>query len=219
MNRSAGVAAFALLVAGNVHADWRPDSQDAGAAAVAEVEMYEFDVYLDDKRIGSHTWHVRERASGEREVYSEADFEVRLMFLTVFDYEHRSTEQWRDGCLARITAETIRNGDRLGVSGRQSREGFVVAAGTEERSLPGCVMTFAYWNPQFLAQERLLNPQTGQFEPVDVERAAADGGNRRTGWVVRAEGLEVTVWYDAGSRWVGLEAPTRGGRTLRYVQS
>ena len=35
---------------------------------------------------------------------------------------------------------------------------------------PDCPMSYAYWNPALVRQQRLLNPQTGEFDEVRVER-------------------------------------------------
>ena len=33
---------------------------------------------------------------------------------------------------------------------------------------PGCVMSFAYWDPRILQADRLLNSQTGEFTAVQI---------------------------------------------------
>lgn len=214
----AGFCAAWLLAVSTAVADGRAGAAMAGTAADA-AETYAFDVYLDDRRIGSHEWRISEPVPGERHVVSEADFEVRFLFVTAFAYAHRNAEHWQQDCLASLTAETDRNGDQRRVAGERTGEAFVVVAGNEERVLPACVMSFAYWNPGFLDERRLLDPETGQYVDVDIERADTGGADGRTAWIIRARGLEITVWYDAARRWVGLEAPARGGRTLRYVPS
>jgi hypothetical protein len=82
-------------------------------------------------------------------------------------------------------------------------------------------MSFAYWDPRILGASRLLNSQTGEWMPVSV----ADRGTELldlSGRSVRATrhrlsgpGLQIDLWYSDG-RWVALEAPTPGGRVLRY---
>ena len=51
---------------------------------------------------------------------------------------------------------------------------FTVVTGEQPAYLPECVMSFAYWNPDFLEQPRLLNPQTGEYVAVQVEEAGMD---------------------------------------------
>ncbi|MFS2056383.1 DUF6134 family protein, partial [Variovorax sp. CT11-76] len=44
----------------------------------------------------------------------------------------------------------------------------VVVTPRGRSALPGCVMSFAYWNPAMRAQQQLLNAQTGKLEPVRI---------------------------------------------------
>jgi hypothetical protein len=82
-------------------------------------------------------------------------------------------------------------------------------------------MSFAYWDPRILRATRLLNSQTGELLPVSVaergtERVNVAGRNvAATRHRLSAPNLQIDLWY-ADGRWVALEAPTPGGRTLRY---
>ena len=83
-------------------------------------------------------------------------------------------------------------------------------------------MTFAYWNPEFLRQPRLLNPQTGEYLPVRVEllgeqRISVKGqAVEANAYRLLAEELELIVWYSEANEWLGLQSTAKGGRILRY---
>jgi hypothetical protein len=100
-------------------------------------------------------------------------------------------------------------------------DAMMVAGPGGEARLPGCVMSFAYWDPRILGATRLLNSQTGELMPVSVvergtERVNVAGRNvAATRHRLSAPDLQIDLWY-ADGRWVALEAPTPGGRTLRY---
>jgi hypothetical protein len=91
--------------------------------------------------------------------------------------------------------------------------------------LPGCVMTFAYWNPEFLKQERLLNPQTGEYLPVKVELLGTDSLEVRGEMVdakrykVTAKDIDLLVWYADDKEWVALESIAKTGHVIRYELS
>jgi len=60
--------------------------------------------------------------------------------------------------------------DRQGAFWRAAK-----ARGIAERAtLPDCIMTFAYWNPRFLDQPRLLNAQNGEYLDVTVHDLGTD---------------------------------------------
>ena len=78
-----------------------------------------------------------------------------------------------DGAAALVTTgegKFYSNGLDLEVEGRRGAGGFQVSGSAGTASLPECVMSFAYWNPGFLEQPRLLNPQTGEYLEVEVRR-------------------------------------------------
>lgn len=189
----------------------------------ADVRRWDFNVYLGDKKLGEHSFEVRD-AGGQKRVRSEADFVYRVLFVPAYRYEHTNSERWADDCLLEFEAETNDNGDKLRASGEKTGDGFEVVGSDGRKELPACVMTFAYWNPDFLDEERLLNPQTGKYLDVEVEKLPQDTYEVRGEQIpaqpyrVTAEGMKLTVWYSTEDRrWVGLESVTGDDRVLRYV--
>ncbi len=182
---------------------------------------WEFNVYLGDKRLGKHTFEVIEQ-EGFRHVRSEAEFRYKFLFIPAYRYEHQNSERWQDDCLLEFEATTNDNGRQLEAFGGLREGAFEVVGEEGTEALPKCVMTFAYWNPTFLKQQRLLNPQSGEFLDVRVEPLPASTLEVR-GKEVRArpyrllaDGLELTVWYSTDQRWLGLESVADGGKVLRY---
>jgi len=189
-------------------------------------KRWKFDVYLDDSRIGFHEFRLLEREGGVRKVEATAKFDVKFLFINAFRYRHDIEESWSGNCLTAVDASTNSNGKKTDVEGELTESGFVISSGDDKKRLDSCVMTFAYWNPAFLDEERLLNPQTGEFLEVDVEkldeRVVELGGREveATGYAITARDLSVRVWYSQkDQRWVALESPTKGGRILRYELS
>ncbi len=211
VTRTAGIIAIVL-----------PALASAPIALADEGRSWEFSVLLDGSEIGRHRFEV-EQDGDLQEVRSEASFDVRFLFFTAFEYRHSNREVWSDGCLRRIESRTRQNGDRQAVVGTLVDDTFVVERDEGKAELDDCVMTFAYWNRDFLEQSRLLNPQTGQYVAVDVEPVGEREIDIRgevvdaRGWRVKADKIELTVWYSADDEWLGLESVARGGRILRYV--
>ena len=205
----------AMLVAGATLATNVP--------AATETQDWKFDVLLDDKEIGYHEFRVSD--DGTRQVLeTEARFDVKFLFITAFKYRHQNTEIWNDGCLTSIEAATNNNGDFLEVNGERIGDAFAVKRTSGPATLENCVRTFAYWNPEILASSRLLNSQTGDYEQVSVTLEGEDSvvvGNDVVDAVryrMTAEAGDITLWYsnDESRRWLALEAPAKGGRTIRY---
>jgi hypothetical protein len=208
MMRRAGCL-FALLVCGLLT-----------APAVAKSRVWDFRAFLDDAPIGYHRFTL----SGEgaaRELKSETRFEVKVLFITAYRYVHDATERWRGNCLESITARTDDNGERSVVEASGNADGLVVTGTGGRETLPACIMSFAYWNPQMLRQARLLNAQTGKFEAVKVALVGEETITVR-GAAVNAKRYRITgpknpidLWYSAADEWLALESVLGGGRRLK----
>lgn len=192
-----------------------------GMAAAPDLN-WTFGVLLDDKKIGYHDFRLTE-VDGRRVLETEAKFDVKFLFVTAFRYRHENREAWEDNCLVRIDARTDSNGKSLQVQGERRADGFTLTGSGGESQLDGCVQSFAYWNPDILQAERLLNSQTGEIESISV---SVDGtepvpvGSEMvpaTRYRLTAKAGDILLWYATDDkRWLALEAPAKGGRTLRY---
>lgn len=187
----------------------------------AAQKKWEFAVYLDDTAIGHHHFVLHDNGA-ERELSSDARFNVKLLFINAYRYVHGASERWRDNCLVSLTSRTDDNGKPLNVNAEQQGGHLTVTTARGQESVPGCVMTFAYWNPEILRQARLLNPQTGQYEFVRISAMNEETITVR-GVPVKARRYRISgpknpidLWYGPNNAWLALQSPLDGGRTLRY---
>ncbi len=199
----------------------------AAAAVTAQeqtppVDRWEFDVYVDDKQIGNHVFELVENGEHQQSV-NTAEFRYRVLLIPAWRYSHTNTEQWNDdGCLESFSASTRVNGRQSNVSGARTDAGFVVESGDDTAELPRCIMSFAYWDPRFLEQTKLIDPQTGKYLPITVERLPPEAVEVRGAEIaaqpyrVRAEQLDLKVWYSEVNEWLALESVAKGGRVIRY---
>lgn len=190
--------------------------------ALANVEReWRFRVLLDGSEIGTHTFRVAER-DGERRVDSDARFKVRLFFIDAYTYAHEARERWQGECLTGLESRTDDNGKRIAVRGAGDGARFEVERAGARARHPGCVMSFAYWNPAMLKQPQLLNVQTGELtdvrvEPLGEETLRVRGAPTSTRrYALHAPKVRIDLWYAAGESWVQLESRTESGRMLRY---
>ncbi|MEM8683547.1 MAG: DUF6134 family protein [Pseudomonadota bacterium] len=195
----------------------------AGSAQATEtVDAFEFDVFLDKKPIGYHSFELSRE--GDRTMLStEAKFDIKVLFVTAFRYFHQNKEVWSGDCLVEIEAQTDSNGKVSSIAGQQADAGFELAVGDNRETLDGCVKSFAYWNPSILEADSLLNAQTGEYEPVesrfDGEETLAIGGQKieTRRYRLTSRRGEILLWYAAdGGQWLALDAPARGERRIRY---
>jgi hypothetical protein len=188
------------------------------------VGRWDFDVYLNDKKLGKHLFEVTE-VGDMRRVRSEANFKYKFLFIPAYRYEHKNSEYWAENCLTRFEAQTKVNGKHINARGEMNGAEFRVAGEDGMVELPECVMSFAYWNPKFLEQKKLLNPQSGEYLDVKVEpleptilevRGEAISANP---YRVTADKINLVVWYSDENEWLALESVAKGDNIIRYELS
>ncbi len=197
----------------------------ASVAGADNADEWNFDVFLDGKEIGFHSFEL-DRVNDAHVLRSEADFKVKILFLTAFRYEHENREVWRDGCLRSIEARTDSNGRKFSVSGTVEDGQFVLESAQGVEPVADCVATFAYWDRELLERDRLLNSQTGEYLDVSIEEKQNSTyrlGEREVAAEqlhLTARGVDIVLTYAARSgEWLGLESRLDNGRTLTYRRS
>lgn len=181
----------------------------------------DFKVFLDTKEIGYHRVNISPTTDGEQ-VSVEAKFRVKVLFITAFSYLHTAEEQWNDKCLARIDTNTKENGDKMFIRSEYTADGLAISSHQAETVLPGCVRSFAYWDPHRLDSNRLLNTQSGEHVPARLsalgEVIYENDGNQMAAkqYVLEAEEAEINLWYSLDDEWLALETTVKGGRVLAY---
>ncbi|MGH8477686.1 MAG: DUF6134 family protein [Methylococcales bacterium] len=187
----------------------------------APAEEWRFGVFLDAKPIGEHRYILSEKTQGSRELVSQADFNVELLFVNVYRYHHVAREIWDGDCLRSLEARTEENQEISVVQGKQEISGFTLHS-PGHRILDSCVMNFAYWNPKMLRQSRLLNPQTGAWQDTRITRLGKDwiefNGKsvEADHYKLEAPKIYIELWYRANRNWLALKSITPEGYVINY---
>lgn len=194
----------------------------AARAEVPASGSWNFRVLLDGKPIGEHRFTLQTQG-GERQLKSVASFDVKLLGITAYRYRHTATEQWKGECLDTLKAQTDDDGKASVVEARREGDALELKGPQGEQKLDGCVMSFAYWLPSMLKQNRLLNAQTGRYENVKIQ-TLGDDTIQAQGKTVQAKRYRITgpeqpvdLWYSDNGDWLRLESAVSGGkRKLTY---
>ena len=204
MNNSAVILAFTLFSSSLMAQEWA------------------FDVYLDKSKIGNHTFTYDNNL-----LTSRAKFNVKVLFINAYKYDHTSKERWQDDCLEGIEVNTIEDKLTTKVNGKKTSIGFEVSDGKSNQTLPACTMTFAYWNPKILSQNKLLNPQNAEYLDTHFEKQANESimvkgkptdatHYKLTGSLKGKNKLNIELWYNQNNEWVALKSITPEGYNIIY---
>lgn len=184
-------------------------------------KTYDFRVYLDDDVIGNQRFEVYSEGD-KTKISVEASFDVTILFIPFYTYRHTNCEIWEGDCLKEIRAKTNDNGESFFVQGNSNNDQFQLETHNGESTLKGCVKTFAYWNPDWFQNDRLLNSQTGELQPVKVttvgkETISVRGAPTPTEHQrIVSDKFTIDLWYTADREWVALQSTTKTGKKLRY---
>lgn len=201
-----------LILASLVLAMMIGQSAAAGAAGLG------FTVLRDGSPFGTHEIAFRQEGE-DLHVEIAIDLEVSLAFITLFRYQHRNHEIWRDGRLVSIETRTDDNGTAYSVSGRATEEGFVVDGSDGRIVAPTDVLPTSYWHPETIDQGKLLDTQRGRLIDVQVTSLGQEpvGGVETARYRVSGD-LALDLWYDAEGEWRKLAFTARGSE-VTYARS
>jgi len=183
--------------------------------ASAYPQILKFRVERDDSFIG-HVM-VRHQPVGEAlQVDVFIAFQVKLAFITVYRYEHRAREIWRDGQLVRLDTVTNDDGNPQQVAGRAATGGFAVDGPNGAFTAPSGILPSSYWHPRFPEQSRMLDSQKGRILEFDISKVGAES-IEALGAPVDAErfamrgDIDLDFWYDARRVWQKMTFTIKGG--------
>jgi len=152
------------------------------------------------------------------ELHVAIDIELAVSFgpITVFRYEHRNRETWRNGKLVALETETNDDGKRYTVSATASDKGLEVTSSANGTFVaPANIIPTSYWNPATLTQTQLLDTQKGRLIDVAIEetgaREADVGGRTVPVNEYRMTGdLKLSLWYSRDMEWLNVIFRARG---------
>lgn len=184
-------------------------------------KQWNFRVFLDDREIGTHRVKMIPYQD-LKQVSVNADFKVKFLFLTAFSYQHHTEEVWQGSCLSDIQSTTNNNGEQLFVRKQPGMGDFTLITHKGEQELQGCVRSFAYWDPDLLKADKLLNTQTGEYEtvevielghsPIEIDGQLVEALHYR----ISMEDKSVDLWYTNDKQWLALKSETEDGYQISY---
>ncbi len=178
-----------------------------------------FDILMADDVIGYHQVEF-DGFGDELLVETRIEIEVKLLFLTLFEYSHRSAATWKADRLEAFASTTNDDGRLDSVVGQARENGFEVQGRKGTTLAPADVMVGSFWNPDILSHDLLIDPQKGTLKEQvihDRERTTLTvGGEPRPVTRYRLSSiLDGEVYYDDRGKWVGGTFKKKG-TSIRY---
>ncbi|MEM7467330.1 MAG: DUF6134 family protein [Pseudomonadota bacterium] len=180
-----------------------------------------FDVFRNGKLVGEHVTRFEQQGT-DLSVVSRMALTIKVLFLTVYEFEYLSETQWCESGLNSMRASTNRNGEETVVTASVANGAVQIRSPLGEFAAPLNIMTTDHWNPEVIGRQEVLNTITGSVNQVNIARCA-----QGTELIEKASpgamcyeysgDLTTRVWYDDAGRWRGLEFKGDDGSTINYV--
>lgn len=183
---------------------------------------WDFNVYLNNDLIGDHSFVVSGSES-EKSVMISANFDVRFLFFSAYNYQHDNIETWQGQCVKKVSSFTDDNGDIIKLMAKKSDAEMVVNVNDKVTvTKQPCIKSFAYWDPSILNEKYLFNSQTGEYMSVEIKDMGGDtieiksrAVESRRYQIISSE-FTIDLWYSPEGEWLSLHSTTKDGHLLEY---
>jgi hypothetical protein len=194
----------------------------AAAQPVPAEGRLDYAIIRSGDQIGTHT--IAFRREGDRVVVDIAvDVQVRMLAVTVYRFNQRSSETWRDGRLLALDSTGNNDGTQFALRVREADGRLIAESRGRSTPFPADTIPTDVWNPAQLQRSTLMNSLEGNALPASVrdlgERTFTVQGRQVT---ARGSYLDATseyqrsLWFDANGRLVHLEMHGRDGSLVEY---
>jgi uncharacterized protein DUF6134 len=176
-----------------------------------------FTVVRGRSKIGVHTVEFRDGPDGLA-VHTMIDLVVKVVFITVFRYQHECQDVWGAGQLVSLRSRTNEDGKRFAVEVTAEADGLRVVGPGGPLVVGARLLTSnSLWDRRLVDRQRLIDAQHGGeiglvVHPCGTGPLVLAGQER-----VVAECFRILtpyngglLWYDATGRWVKGSLELRG---------
>ena len=179
-----------------------------------------YDVWREGSQIGTHSVEFT-RDGDKLTVRTKIRIEVKLLFVTVYRFEHDAEEDWVDGKLMRFAAKTNDNGTDRDVLLERQGDQLRGHYNSEQATLPGDLIPGSLWNPATVDQTQLIEPTKGRAKAVKIVDRGTESITLESG-KVEAHHYSITgdlrreVWYGADGEVVQAAYAAKDGSLLTF---
>ncbi len=179
-----------------------------------------YDVWREGSQIGTHSVEFT-RDGDKLTVRTRIRIEVKLLFITVYRFEHDAEEDWVGGKLMRFAAKTDDNGTDRDVLLERQGDKLRGHYNSEQATLPGDLIPGSLWNPATVDQTQLIEPTKGRAKAVKIvdrgtESIALSSGKVEAHHFSITGDLRREVWYGADGEVVQAAYAAKDGSLLTF---
>jgi len=175
-----------------------------------DLERIEFDIYRNNKKIGTHIFFFSE-ADGQLAVKSEINFEIKKFGMVLYTYHVEGTEIYEDGKLIKFNSITDQNGKKKYVNMfLENEEEYNIDGSSYQGNVPTAYLLGTWWNHSIVEAPAQISAVSGRIIKQKVtflgkETIELDGKTYNTlhfnfsstdKKLSKGKKLDTDIWYD-----------------------
>ena len=174
------------------------------SVTVLAQERLVFDVLRDGEAVGEQSIEFEREDEGLK-VSVETALAVKRAFFTVFRYEHKRVERWRDGRLVSLAGMTNDDGEEMELSIVLKDKAYTRTFNGEDEQLNGSLGIASLWSKEVLSGGKLLSAESDAVYRVRADLLGRETIRVGSGDILadhyRLSGqLSRDLWYDDQGR-------------------
>ncbi len=182
---------------------------------------YEYTVLRDGDPIGTYRVTVSP-GEGGLEVQATSDLAITFGPLTLYRFEHRREEIWRDGQLERMVARTDKNGDLYEISITKGENGYTRVINGREETFDPSTKVLALWHQDLFSYNSFLSPMEDLTYEISVDYVGEQEIELMKGKITASHyrmtgDTERDLYYDADGNIMKVGLLDHRGALIEYV--
>jgi hypothetical protein len=194
-----------------------------------------FDVIRKNKVIGSHEIRFTEN-DDVLIVETNIDIEVKVLFVSAYEFAHQSTETWISGNFTKITAHSDFEDEReYFIKGQDNNDSFLASGMDGKLELNKNILPSNFWNIDVLKQKEIFDTQKGVARTIEVEELGYEEikvnkeNIKCKKFILNASSNpkdkgpfpEYTLWYDENNELMKFQFKDegRGKKIITFIRS
>lgn len=177
----------------------------SAAAAMAEpawaaLTALDYDIRKEGEPIGREQVRINQQ-DGVATVEVQTRTRAKVLFLE-FHYDHSRREEWRDGALVHMVADTDDDGTRSRLEASRSTSGWTLAVNGQPSQRTGDLLPLTLWGRAVLDKRELFSvidakPYRVKVEPLGPESLSINGRPVSAEHFRMTGDVERDLWYGA----------------------
>ena len=144
-----------------------PFSTNAHVQHYDDLNRIEFDIYRNNKHIGTHTFSFK-RSEDQIAVTSEINFKIKKLGIVLYKYHVNGTEIYKDGKLIKFNSKTNQNGKLKYVNMKLEDGKYIIDGSSYKGEAPIDYLLGTWWDHSIVEAPAQISAVSGRIIKQNV---------------------------------------------------